>query len=94
MAALKGGRPRVRAVVPTLGRSALLVPCLRALREDWGKGMEIVLVDQGEIPLDLAAGLADRVVRLEVNRGFTGGTNAGIAGIAGIAEEIDFIATI
>jgi GT2 family glycosyltransferase len=53
--------------------------------------MEIVLVDQGETPVDLPAGLADRVVRLEVNRGFTGGTNAGIAiGSTGA----DFLATV
>jgi N-acetylglucosaminyl-diphospho-decaprenol L-rhamnosyltransferase len=45
--------------------------------------MEIVLVDQGETPVDLPAGLVDRIVRLEVNRGFTGGTNAGIAASSG-----------
>jgi GT2 family glycosyltransferase len=94
MVAVRDGRPgppNIRAVVPTLGRSPLLVPCLRALREDGGVGMEIVLVDQGETPVDLPAGLADRVVRLPVNRGFTGGTNAGIAIGTGAP---DFLATV
>jgi GT2 family glycosyltransferase len=83
MAALKDGRLRISAVVPTLGRSPLLVPCLEALRAEGDGGMEIVLVDQGETPVDLPAGLADRVVRLAGNRGFTGGTNAGIAAARG-----------
>ncbi|HZF11362.1 MAG TPA: glycosyltransferase family 2 protein [Thermoanaerobaculia bacterium] len=73
---------RISAVIPTLGRSPLLVPCLEALRRDGGAEMEIVVVDQGETPVALPAGLADRVVRLGENRGFTGGTNAGIAGIS------------
>jgi GT2 family glycosyltransferase len=80
---------RISAVVPTLGRSPLLVPCLIALRQDGGTGLEIVVVDQREIPVDLPAGLADRVVRPGRNRGFTGGTNAGIAAASG-----DLLATV
>lgn len=74
---------RISAVLPTLGRSPLLVPSLRALREDGGSEMEIVVVDQGESPLALPPGLADRVLRPAGNRGFTGGTNAGIAAASG-----------
>jgi GT2 family glycosyltransferase len=92
MDALKVGGLKISAVVPTLGRSPLLVPCLQALRQDGGEGMEIVVVDQrepGEPPLDLPPGLADRVVRPGGNRGFTGGTNAGIAAASG-----DLLATV
>ncbi len=85
------GPPKIRAVVPTLGRSPLLVPCLQALREDGGEGMEIVLVDQGDLPVEIPPGLVDWVVRLPVNRGFTGGTNAGIAIETGAP---DFLATV
>jgi GT2 family glycosyltransferase len=73
---------RISAVVPTLGRSPLLIPCLEALRRDESR-MEIVVVDQGENPVELPAGLADRVVRPGGNRGFAGGTNAGIAAARG-----------
>jgi GT2 family glycosyltransferase len=76
------GPVRVSAVVPTLGRSPLLVPCLEALRRDGGAALEIVVVDQGEPPVDLPGGLADRVVRPGRNLGFAGGTNAGIAAAA------------
>jgi GT2 family glycosyltransferase len=76
----------VSAVVPTLGRSPLLVPCLEALRCE---GLEIVVVDQGERPADLPAGLADQILRPGRNLGFAGGTNAGIAAATG-----DLIATV
>jgi GT2 family glycosyltransferase len=75
--------PEVSAVVPTLGRSALLLPCLEALRRDGGAGLEIVVVDQGDRPAELPAGLADRVVHPGRNLGFAAGTNAGIAAAAG-----------
>jgi GT2 family glycosyltransferase len=68
------------AVVPTLGRSPLLIPCLQALRHE---GAEIVVVDQGETPADLGAGLADRVLRPERNLGFAAATNLGIAAASG-----------
>ncbi len=70
---------RVSAVIPTLGRSPWLVPCLEALRRDGGGEIELIVVDQGERPVDLPAGLADRVLRPGRNLGFTGGTNLGIA---------------
>ena len=74
--------PRVTAVIPTLGRSPLLVPCLEALRKDGGDGVELIVVDQreqGELPVEIPAGLADRVIRPGRNLGFAGGTNLGIA---------------
>lgn len=71
------------AVVPTLGRSPLLIPCLEALRKDGGASIEILVVDQGESPAGLPAGLADRVLRPGRNLGFAGGTNLGIAEAAG-----------
>ena len=71
------------AVVLTLGRSPLLVPCLEALREDGGSDLEIVVVDQGEIPAALSPGLADRVLRPGRNLGFAGGNNLGFAAASG-----------
>lgn len=65
---------------------------LEALRRQEGVEMEIVLVDQGETPIELSAGLVDQVVRPGRNLGFAGGTNAGIAGITGSAG--DFVATV
>jgi GT2 family glycosyltransferase len=77
-------RPEVSAVVPTLGRSPWLGVCLEALRQQRGvRSLEIVVVDQAPRPLALPAGLADRVLRLERNLGFAGGTNLGIAAAAG-----------
>jgi GT2 family glycosyltransferase len=77
------------AVVPTLGRSRWLVPCLEALRRDGGAGIEIVVVDQGETPVELPAGLADRVLRPGRNLGFAAGTNLGIA-----AASAELVATV
>lgn len=81
----------VTAVVPTLGRSPLLVPCLEALRRE---GIEVVVVDQGETAVEIPAGLADRVLRPGRNLGFAAGTNLGIAeavtaGSEGIATVND-----
>ena len=77
------------AVVPTLGRSPLLLPCLEALRQDGGADLEILVIDQGERPAELPAGLADRVLRPGRNLGFAAGTNLGIAEAAG-----DLVATV
>lgn len=60
--------------------------CLEALRRDGADGdggIEIVVVDQGERPAELPAGLADRVLRPGRNLGFAAGTNLGIAAAAG-----------
>ena len=74
---------KTSAVVLTLGRSPLLVPCLEALRREGGSDLEIVLVDQGETPADLPPGLADRVLRPGGNLGFAAGNDLGIAAAAG-----------
>jgi GT2 family glycosyltransferase len=79
----------VSAVVATLGRSPLLVPCLESLRRDGGEALTIVVVDQGEKPVELPAGLADRILRPGRNLGFAGGTNQGIA-----AARTDLVATV
>ena len=80
---------KTNAVVLTLGRSPLLVPCLEALRREGGSELEILVVDQGEAPADLPAGLADRVLRPGKNLGFAAGNNLGIAAAAG-----DWVATV
>jgi GT2 family glycosyltransferase len=80
---------RVSAVVPTLGRSPLLVPCLEALRRDGGEALTILVIDQGERPVELPAGLADRILRPGRNLGFAGGTNQGIA-----AAMTELVATV
>jgi GT2 family glycosyltransferase len=74
------------AVVPTLGASPLLIPCLEALRRE---GAEIVVVDQGPAPAAIPTHLADRIVRPGRNLGFAAGTNAGIAEATG-----EWIATV
>jgi N-acetylglucosaminyl-diphospho-decaprenol L-rhamnosyltransferase len=82
------GGQRVTAVVPTLGRSPWLAPCLEALRQD-ARELEIVVVDQAERPAGLPTGLADRVIQPGRNLGFAAATNLGIA-----ASSRDFIATV
>jgi GT2 family glycosyltransferase len=77
---------RVSAVVPTLGRSPLLVPCLEALLREGGPDLEIVIVDQAPEPTPLPSRLTGcivRVVRPGRNLGFAGGANAGIAAASG-----------
>src|SRR6185295_17814767 len=90
--AVRSGRAglgmRVAAVVPTLGKSPLLEACLRALRAQ-GRPVEIVVVDQGERPVDLPPGLADQVIRPGRNLGFAAGTNLGSA-----ATAAPYIATV
>ena len=74
---------RLSAVVPTVGRSALLAACLEALRRDGGRELEIVVVDQAPSPLALPAGLADRVLRPGRNLGFAAAANRGISAARG-----------
>lgn len=75
--------PKTTAVVLTLGRSPLLVPCLEALRREGGSELEILVVDQGETPVVLPLDLADRVLRPGKNLGFAAGNNLGIAEATG-----------
>jgi len=76
----------VSAIVPTLGRSPYLIPCLEALR---GEGAEIILVDQGEASAEVPERLVDRRLRPDGNLGFAAGTNLGIAAASG-----EWIATV
>lgn len=77
---------RVTAVIPTLGRSPWLIPCLEALRRD-APEIEIVLVDQGEKPAETS--LPDKTFRLGRNLGFASATNLGIA-----ASSREFVAAV
>ena len=81
--------PNLSAIVPTLGLSPWLIPCLEALRRDGGEALEILLVVQGDAGVAEAEGLADRVLRRPSNLGFTGANNAGLAKAGG-----DFLATV
>ena len=72
------------ALVPTLGLSPWLVPCLQALRREGGNDLEILLVFQGEEPGHAEPGeevfrLADTVIRLGNNLGFAAANNLGLA---------------
>jgi O-antigen biosynthesis protein len=67
------------AVVLTLGRSPLFVPCLEALRRE---GVEIVVVDQG-VGIDVPDGLAGQVLRPGRNLGFAAGNNLGFSAASG-----------
>jgi GT2 family glycosyltransferase len=69
----------VSAVVPTMGRSRYLLECLRALRREGGTALEIVVVDQGDSPVEIPASLGAHVLREERNRGFAVANNRGIA---------------
>ncbi|HYN20923.1 MAG TPA: glycosyltransferase family 2 protein, partial [Thermoanaerobaculia bacterium] len=79
---------RLTVVIPTLGRSPWLIPCLKAIQED-DPSTEVVVIDQGDAATDLPEGLADRVLRPGRNLGFAAATNLGIA-----ESARDFVATI
>ncbi len=84
--------PRLSAIVPTLGRSRWLIPCLEALRRDGGDDLEILLVTpvaQGETDFTAAEGLADRVLRAPPVLGFAGANNLAAASARG-----DYLATV
>ncbi len=81
--------PSLSVIVPTLGLSRWLVPCLRALRQDGGAEMEIVLVSQQGFQDPEAEELADEVLRPEVNLGFAGANNLGFTVARG-----DWLATV
>lgn len=69
----------VSAVVPTMGRSPYLLDCLLALRREGGEELEIVVVDQGDAPVELPGSLRVRILREGRNRGFATANNRGIA---------------
>ncbi len=81
--------PELSAIVPTLGLSPWLVPCLEALRHDGGERLEILLVVQGDARVNKAEELADLVLRTPSNVGFAAANNLGAAAARG-----DFLATV
>ena len=80
---------RLTAVVPTLGTSPLLEPCLEALREDGGDELSIVVVYQGTGDPPAAARIADQVVLAPRPRGFAPAVNRGFE-----AAETELVAPI
>lgn len=58
---------------------AMALGCLEAFREHTAEPFELICVDNGSVGLEEAAEIADKVVRLDPNRGFSGGVNAGLA---------------
>lgn len=82
---------KLAAIVPTLGRCPHLERSLLALRAQASRDLEveIVLIDQGESPSVIPAGLADQILRPSTNLGFAAGTNLGIA-----ATSSDLVATV
>ncbi len=87
-----GGRdtaPRLSAIVPTLGLSPWLIPCLEALRRDGGKALEILLVAPGEADVAGAEQIADLVLRTPSNAGFAAANNLGMTAAHG-----DYLATV
>ncbi len=81
--------PDLSVIVPTLGLSPWLIPCLEALRRDGGEELEILLVVQGEADVAGVERLADRVLRMPSNLGFAAANNAGLAAAGG-----DYLATV
>ena len=73
----------VSAVVPTLGRSPYLAACLRALRREGGSALELVVVDQADVPVELPEEVGARVLRAGSNLGFARANNLGIAATHG-----------
>jgi GT2 family glycosyltransferase len=73
--------PDISVVIVTWNGRRFLEPCLRALERQEGARAEVVLVDNGSTDGTTAfvrSAFPDvRIVRLEENRGFAGGNNAG-----------------
>jgi len=82
---------RAAAVVPTLGLSPWLTSCLEALHRE---GLEVVVVDQGETPAEIAPGLAARVLRPGRNLGFAAANNLAWGEILRDSPEIEALATV
>ncbi len=82
-------KPTCSTIVPTLGWSRWLVPCLEALRHDGADSVEILLVSQGESLEPAAADLADVVLRPDANLGFAAAVNLAAASARG-----EYLATV
>ena len=79
---MSSDRPLISVVIPNWNGAELLPSCLDALREQTLAGQEIIVVDNASSD-DSCQLVADRypevrLLRLEENRGFSGGCNAGI----------------
>ena len=74
--------PRVTAVVLSWNGTEETLGCLRSLAAATYPALSVVVVDNGSTD-DVAAAVAGaspdvRVIRLDENRGFSGGVNAGL----------------
>jgi GT2 family glycosyltransferase len=69
----------VTAVVPTVGRSPVLLDCLAALRQEGGAALRILLVEQGDAVPALPAALDVERLRAPAALGFARAANLGIA---------------
>jgi GT2 family glycosyltransferase len=84
---MSGDQPPISVVVPTWNALRFLPACIASLRAQLGPSDEIILVDNAS--RDAAAGWARRhapdlrLLELPHNRGFAGGSNAGIAAARG-----------
>lgn len=79
--------PRVTVVVLSWNGTEQTLACLRSLSEATYPALSVVVVDNASAD-DVAAAVAHafpdvRVIRLEENRGFSGGVNAGLAAALG-----------
>ncbi len=72
----------VTAVVPTLGRSPLLVECLAALRDDGGDHLDIVVVHPADSAPTLSRELGAQALPTSRSLGFAAASNLGL----GVAE--------
>lgn len=81
------------AIVPTVGKSPWLVPCLEALRRSGGSSLRILLVAQGMEALrasDGTVGLADQTLYLLDSIGFAAANNHALAA----AEDSELVITV
>jgi len=76
-------KKRLSLVVPTVGRSELLLPCLEALRADAGPEAEILVVAQGEAAERDFGAAPSRVIRRPERLGFTVANNLGFLETSG-----------
>ena len=77
-----GGPPRVSIVIPNWNGLALLRPCLDALRRQTYRDHEVIVVDNASSDGSVSVLGREygevRVLSLPTNRGYSGGSNAGI----------------
>lgn len=84
-------KPWATAIVPTVGKSPWLVPCLEALRRSGGSSLRILLVAQGMEALrasDSAVGLTDQTLYLLDSIGFAAANNHALAAVPADSELV------